>query len=167
PVSPAAHYFIGGVAVDARGRTSIPGLYAAGECAATGMHGANRMAGNSLLESVVFGRRAAAMLDEQPDETGGGGEPAGLALSQPDPTIPRLMWDGCGPFRDEMRLRGLIDALERLPDSLHHELCLGVARSALERRESRGVHQRTDFREPDPALAERSVANDLFSRRDR
>src|SRR5207249_2533829 len=61
PVSPAAHYFIGGVAVDLQARTSIPRLYAAGESAASGMHGANRMAGNSLLEAVVFGRRAAQM----------------------------------------------------------------------------------------------------------
>jgi len=169
PVSPAAHYFIGGVAVDARGRTSIPGLYAAGECAATGMHGANRMAGNSLLESVVLGRRAAAMLGDDPAGTAASpssGDASSPALTAPDPSIPRLMWDGCGPFRDEIRLRGLADALERLPESLHRELCLGIARSALERRESRGVHQRTDFRDPDPALAMRSESNDLFSRRD-
>jgi L-aspartate oxidase len=169
PVSPAAHYFIGGVAVDARARSSISGLYAAGECAATGMHGANRMAGNSLLESVVLGRRAAAMLGEEPAGTAAGptgGDASSPALTAPDPSIPRLMWDGCGPFRDELRLRGLIDALERLPASLHRELCLGIARSALERRESRGVHQRTDFRDPDPALAVRTVPNDLFSSRD-
>ncbi len=166
PVSPAAHYFIGGVAVDARARSSIPGLYAAGECAATGMHGANRMAGNSLLESVVLGRSAAAMLGEEPGGRGAAGDASSPALTAPDPSIPRLMWHGCGPFRDELRLRGLIDALERLPASLHRELCLGIARSALERRESRGVHQRTDFRDPDPALAVRTAPNDLFSRRD-
>ena len=167
PVSPAAHYFIGGAAVDARARTRIPGLYAAGECAATGMHGANRMAGNSLLESVVLGRRAAAMLDNEPASVHADVDGSAPTLTAPDTAIPRLMWDGCGPFRDEMRLRGVIDALERLPDSLHRELCLGVARSALERRESRGVHQRTDFRDPDPALARRSVSNDLLARPDR
>ena len=160
PVSPAAHYFIGGIAVDAQARTSIPGLYAAGECAASGMHGANRMAGNSLLETVVLGRRAATALGDA-TERAGPGSAAGPALTAPDPSVARLMWDGAGPFRDEMRLRGLIDALERLPGSLHHVLCGLVARSALERRESRGVHQRTDFRVTDLAFARRSVANDL------
>jgi L-aspartate oxidase len=159
PVSPAAHYFIGGVAVDASAKTSIPGLYAAGECAATGMHGANRMAGNSLLETVVLGRRAAAALEETPQPRAG--EPAGPALSSPDPSVPRLMWDGAGPFRDELRIRGLIDALERLPPSLHRDLCVLIARSALERRESRGVHQRTDYRVTDPGFARRSMSNDL------
>jgi L-aspartate oxidase len=164
PVSPAAHYFIGGVAVDAGGRTSIPGLYAAGECAASGMHGANRMAGNSLLESVVLGRRAAEIVDDQePPAAEAPPEPPPVRLAPHDVTIPRLLWDGCGPFRDEIRLRGLIDTLERLPVSLHRDLCLGIAGAALERRESRGVHQRTDFRDPDPALAHRSVHNDLFS----
>jgi len=71
------------------------------------------------------------------------------------------MWDGCGLFRDEVRLRGLIDALGQLPASLHHDLCGLIAGAALERRESRGVHQRTDFREADPAFARRSVSNDL------
>jgi L-aspartate oxidase len=159
PVSPAAHYFVGGVAVDARGRTSEPGLAAAGECAATGMHGANRMAGNSLLETIVLGRRVVSLL---PDVPGAGGdlEPHG-ALETPDPSIPPLMWDGCGPFRDEIRLRGLDDALERLPESLHHRLCAEIAGAALERRESRGVHQRTDYRVTDEAFARRSVSNDL------
>lgn len=161
PVSPAAHYFIGGIAVDAHARTSIPGLYAAGECAASGMHGANRMAGNSLLETVVLGRRAAAMLDEARAGTTSA-DPAGPLLGTPDPTISRLMWDGCGPMRDEMRMRGLIDALSRLPASLHHDLCGLIVRSALERRESRGVHQRTDFRVTDPSLARRTVSTDLL-----
>ena len=166
PVTPAAHYFIGGVAAEPNARTSIPGLLAAGESAATGMHGANRMAGNSLLEAVVLGRRAAASLD---DGTGGAGagSPAEPLLRVPDAAVPRLMWDGCGPFRDEIRLRGLVDALGRLPASLHHDLCRSIAEAALARRESRGVHQRTDFREPDPAFASRSVSNDLSAPRGR
>ncbi|MFY9586181.1 MAG: hypothetical protein WAT66_01860, partial [Actinomycetota bacterium] len=79
----------------------------------------------------------------------------------PDPTIPRLMWDGCGPTRDEIRIRGLLDTLDRLPASLHHDLCALIARAALERRESRGVHQRTDFRVTDPAFARRTLSTDL------
>jgi L-aspartate oxidase len=161
PVSPAAHYFIGGVAVDANGRTSIPGVRAAGECAASGMHGANRMAGNSLLETVVLGRRAAAVLDDDVATGPTTGAAPGAPLGRPDESIPRLMWDGCGPFRDEIRLRGLIDALANLEPSPHHELCGLIARSALERRESRGVHQRTDFRVTEEAFARRSVSNDL------
>jgi len=164
PVSPAAHYFIGGVAVDARGRCSVPGLYAAGECASSGMHGANRMAGNSLLEAVVLGRRAASMLDDEAAADRSDGGPPDRLLGRPDAAIPGLMWDGCGPFRDEIRLRGLIDALERPPASLHHDLCAAIARAALERRESRGVHQRTDFRVTDPTFAVRSVSNDLPTR---
>jgi L-aspartate oxidase len=161
PVSPAAHYFIGGVTVDSQAGTSIGGLYAAGECAASGMHGANRMAGNSLLETVVLGRRAAGMLVEESPAGVTEAAPPGRILSRPDRSIPRLMWDGCGPFRDELRLRGLIDALDRLPSTLHHDLCTKIALAALERRESRGVHQRTDFRATDPAFARRSVSNDL------
>jgi L-aspartate oxidase len=164
PVSPAAHYFIGGVAVDTHARTSIAGLFAAGECAASGMHGANRMAGNSLLEAVVLGRRATAGLDDAGTSVAGGASPPDRLLELPDAAIPRLMLEGCGPVRDEMRLRGCLDALERLPPSLHRELCNLVATAALERRESRGVHARTDFRDPDPAYAFRSVSNDLFAR---
>jgi L-aspartate oxidase len=117
------------------------------------------MAGNSLLETVVLGRRAAAGLAGAPEPTEG--TRAGPALTAPDPSVPRLMWDGAGPFRDELRIRGLVDALERLPASLHHDLCGLIARAALERRESRGVHERTDFRETDPAFARRSMSNDL------
>jgi L-aspartate oxidase len=125
------------------------------------MHGGNRMAGNSLLETVVLGRRAAAMLDDA-DDSAPNPEPTGPLLGTPDPSIPQLMWEGCGPMRDEMRMRGLIDALSRLPASLHHDLCKLIVGSALERRESRGVHQRTDFRVTDPAFARRTVSTDLL-----
>jgi len=162
PVSPAAHYFIGGIAVDARGRSSIAGLYAAGECASSGMHGANRMAGNSLLESIVLGRRAAESLAGAPDVRDAQPDDSGRPIGTLDPSVPQLMWDGAGPFRDEIRLRGLIDALDRLPSSLHHDLCRLIASAALDRRESRGVHQRTDFRVTEEAFARRSVSNDLF-----
>src|SRR5205085_9523501 len=72
PIFPATHYFLGGVATDLDGRTTLPGLYAAGECAATGVHGANRMAGNSLTEAVVFGHRAAMAMAQEPNPVGSG-----------------------------------------------------------------------------------------------
>lgn len=142
PVSPAAHYFIGGVASDAYGRTSIPGLFAAGECASTGMHGANRMAGNSLLEAVAAGRRSGAAASSEPEPAQP--EPPLAGLGEPDPSIPALMWDGCGPLRDEAGLRTAATAIARLPRSPHHDLCRLIVASAISRRESRGVHFRSD-----------------------
>ena len=138
PVAPAAHYTVGGIVTDLSGRSEVPGLYAAGECAATGVHGANRLASNSLLECLVFGRRAAlAALDEP-------GLPANLAPEpvrlDPEPVtqdLRRALWRDCGLIRDAAGLEGLRTA--------PHLLTRLVAESALTREESRGSHFRVDF----------------------
>src|SRR4029077_551393 len=86
PVTPAAHYVMGGVATDLQGRSTLAGLYAAGECAGTGVHGANRLASNSLLESLVFGARAAEAMAEEAGPAWPSGEGApGPAWRAPVP----------------------------------------------------------------------------------
>jgi L-aspartate oxidase len=150
PVSPAAHYTIGGVVTDLDGRTDIAGLYAAGECAATGVHGANRLASNSLLECLVFGRRAALAALDEPIARGGGQVPGRLPQSALPPArvaseeLRRQVWRDAGVIRDPAGLADLASS----PDPLASL----VARFALARTESRGVHYRTDAPVPDPAL---------------
>ena len=131
PVSPAAHYAIGGIVSDLDGRTSVPGLYAAGECACTGVHGANRLASNSLLECLVFGRRAglAALHGPRFDADA---SPIGEAE---DP--------GAALWRDAGLIRSA-EGLVRLLDS-QHPLVREIAANGLMREESRGVHFRADF----------------------
>jgi L-aspartate oxidase len=171
PVSPAAHYFIGGVAVDRTGRSSIPGLWAVGEASSTGVHGANRLASNSLLEGIVFGRvvgrdvvsiDAGSVVDDV--ELPVNWE-ASLGPSHPEVTlqIRKLMWDRVGVIRDAKGLHSAIDELDSLAQiagstlgarSLHTCARL-VAEAALAREESRGCHYRTDFPAADPAQAAR------------
>jgi L-aspartate oxidase len=149
PVAPAAHYLMGGVATDGEGRARLPGLYAVGECACTGLHGANRLASNSLSECFVFGRRAAlAALDEPPPSPGaaprGGEVMETAATTLPTPETRAAVWELAGLERD----RG---GLERLRAD-EHPLARLVAASALAREESRGAHWRRDHPDREPAL---------------
>lgn len=138
PVAPAAHYFIGGIVTDLDGRTEIERLYAAGECAATGVHGANRLASNSLLECMVFGRRA-AIAAAGLDGTRPPGPAPDLPASEPlpDPAIREALWVDAGLIRDGAGLERLLEA--------PHTVVRLIAEAALTRAESRGVHFRADF----------------------
>jgi L-aspartate oxidase len=171
PVSPAAHYIMGGVRTNVWGETTLPGLYACGECACTGVHGANRLASNSLLETVVFARRVVdrsratgdvpAALAPSPDArsllvpSAGEGPPATLDALQ------TLMWSNVGIVRDGSSLKHAGAALRSwdalLPTSVSradHELANLIAcgrlaaEAALAREESRGAHFRLDFPGP-------------------
>jgi L-aspartate oxidase len=146
PVAPAAHYTMGGVVTDLDGRTELPGLYAAGECACTGVHGANRLASNSLLECLVFGRRAAlASLMEPGLRARLGAPPAPPRIEGVTPAIRRALWQDAGLVRDAA-------GLERLRHA-PHLLTRLIAESALARTESRGAHFRADRPNEDPELA--------------
>ncbi len=146
PVAPAAHYTMGGIVTDLDGRTGLPGLYAAGECACTGVHGANRLASNSLLECLVFGRRAAlAVLDEPELPRRLPPLPPAAADDRVDPDVRRSLWQDAGLVRDAAGL----ERLRRSP----HLLARLVGEGALVRRESRGGHFRIDFPMEDRALA--------------
>ncbi|MDQ3671920.1 MAG: FAD-binding protein [Actinomycetota bacterium] len=159
PVAPAAHYTVGGIVTDLAARSELAGLYAAGECAATGVHGANRLASNSLLECLVFGRRAAlAALGEPrpsghapefPQRTGPGSDPGGVLSGQVEDGVRDALWRDCGLIRDAA-------GLETLRAS-SHLLTRLIAESALLREESRGSHFRADFPVESPSLERRHV----------
>jgi L-aspartate oxidase len=144
PVAPAAHYTMGGVAADLDGRSSLPGLYTVGESACTGLHGANRLASNSLAECFVFGRRAALAAGAEPRPP----ESAPIADTQvtmrPGEQTRAALWRVAGLERDREGLRELAD------DPFPLARMIGAA--CLAREESRGAHQRSDHPETDPAL---------------
>ena len=172
PVGPAAHYVMGGVETDLWGRTTLPGLYAAGEVACTGVHGANRLASNSLLEGLVFGARAAqAMLIPGENVT-----PFSILATETSRLVPgtnrdsatprlvpgtnredvvrSLMWNAVGLWRDRAGLEQAIAALDGWYASLGADrgsvasaVTVGrlMARAALRREETRGSHARSDF----------------------
>jgi L-aspartate oxidase len=174
PVLPAAHYAMGGVRTDLDGRTSLPRLFAAGEVACTGVHGANRLASNSLLEGVVFGARAGRVMREC------AGLPILPADSPPAPEFPGiseaglrlLAWQHCGIIRSG---EGLARACKQLASAPRHRtadpnrallelrnmhtVALLIARCALARQESRGAHYRTDFPESRPEFQKHSLVS--------
>jgi L-aspartate oxidase len=165
PVRPAAHYAMGGVRTDLSGRTSMPGLYAAGEVACTGVHGANRLASNSLLEGLVYGARAAQAMRNELREIGGpatepvvGKTASGQGAEDIIRQIQELMWRNVGIVRTAAGLTRAIETLEQFLTCLQgentrrcwearniHQVGLIIARSALARLESRGAHYRTDY----------------------
>ena len=181
PVTPAAHYAMGGVATDVHGRTSLPGLFAVGEVACTGAHGANRLASNSLLEGLVFAHRAAEAIGEPWVETPEWvSEPAAtgvapLATDVPDADRPfdrarlqAILWAGAGLHRDRAGLERAARELAAMgapePGEDANLLLLGrlVVAAALSREESRGAHFRSDHPLPDAGTPRHTVLAPLL-----
>ena len=171
PVHPAAHYSMGGVRTDLYGRSTVPRLFAAGEVACTGVHGANRLASNSLLEGVVFGARAGVAMREF-TEPAPSGKPSAGELEYPSITeasLRELTWSRCGLVRLGEGLEEACGILEEAPlellerpprpnDELRNLALVArlIARCALARRESRGAHYRIDYPEKSPEFQKHS-----------
>jgi L-aspartate oxidase len=145
PVAPAEHFLCGGVRVDQRGATDVPGLYAVGEVAATGVHGANRLASNSLLEGMVFGRRLAAELTLQLPEMGDADEVVALGEDDDPQAVRALMTRYAGIRRDGNELAYALDSLNEMGTGPLALIAYAVVLAATERTESRGCHWRSDF----------------------
>jgi L-aspartate oxidase len=146
PIRPAAHYHMGGIAVDSEGRSTLPGLWACGEAASTGLHGANRLASNSLLEAAVTGTQVAKSIAGTPD--GHAAPLAAVDTPLPHATAPirKILSQHAGVLRDSAGLTTAIEALSGLaPDSEPAALGLMMAVAMRRRTESRGGHARTDF----------------------
>lgn len=171
PVSPAVHYYMGGIDADTHGRTSLPGLWAVGECSSTGVHGANRLASNSLLEGLVFGARVAVDVESWADVEISSVEVPKDGLELPvvaGPVIEDLrqvMWDRVGLIRTG---DGLWEARNALMEMQHvlgrtitgrnaADLGLLITMAALRRSESRGGHYRADYPDEDPMQAVRAL----------
>jgi L-aspartate oxidase len=159
PVAPAAHYMMGGIVADLHARSTLPGLYAVGESSCTGLHGANRLASNSLSECFVFARRAIASALSEPASAPVGGREAEIeelrTLPAPqlaDASTRAALWQDAGIVRSG-------EGLEKLLGD-PHPLAKLIARCALARTESRGAHQRLDHPRRDPTLDHRHVVVD-------
>ena len=177
PVAPAAHYHMGGVYTDLDGASTLDGLWAVGEVASTGVHGANRLASNSLLEAVVFGARIADQLREKPrDERGEAGAPADRMDVPSKPADPEAMMKlrkamskGCALIRSE---DDLYETLETIAELHEHETMTSglksalvtaelIAQGALAREESRGAHHRSDFPETEDEAFHTEIAAEM------
>ena len=173
PVRPAAHYAMGGVKTDLFGRTTLPRLFAAGEVACTGVHGANRLASNSLLEGVVFGERAGLAMSSLPSLSS-----TGALVGEINPSFPMISerdlraitWNACGVLRNgpelsaafkriESREYRTLDKPTRADFELRniHQVASLISFAALGREESRGGHYRIDFPEKSPEFQKHSV----------
>lgn len=176
PLAPAEHYHMGGIAVDAHGRTSLEGLWAAGEVAATGVHGANRLASNSLLEAAVYGGRVAEDISKadlrEPDFATTTFKASASPVSPREHELRALMAANVGVLRNGADLAHAIATLSDIErDAATPALrnlataALMIATAAYDRRESRGGHYRSDYPTPDPAQAKRSMLTLADARR--